>query len=124
MHFGLRFTDEVLSARRSVAELLERVEDGVARVIGMWARDVPSWQWEQWGELLGRVRKRLARIAKVARARHEQDVREAARMLHLGPARWRLEAVETELISVSLFTVTFCANPANDLTCPPSYIII
>ena len=22
-----------------------------------------------------------------------------------------------------LFTVTFCANPANDLTCPPSYII-
>ena len=21
-----------------------------------------------------------------------------------------------------LFTVTFCANPANDLTCPPSYI--
>ena len=23
-----------------------------------------------------------------------------------------------------LFTVTFCANPANDLTCPPSYIII
>ena len=22
------------------------------------------------------------------------------------------------------FTVTFCANPANDLTCPPSYIII
>ena len=25
---------------------------------------------------------------------------------------------------VSLFTVTFCANSANDLTCPPSYIII
>ena len=24
---------------------------------------------------------------------------------------------------LSLFTVTFCANPANDLTCPPSYII-
>ena len=23
-----------------------------------------------------------------------------------------------------LFTVTFCANSANDLTCPPSYIII
>ena len=23
-----------------------------------------------------------------------------------------------------LFTVTLCANPANDLTCPPSYIII
>ena len=23
-----------------------------------------------------------------------------------------------------LFTVTFCANPANDLTCPPSYIMI
>ena len=23
-----------------------------------------------------------------------------------------------------LFTVSFCANPANDLTCPPSYIII
>ena len=23
-----------------------------------------------------------------------------------------------------LFTVTFCANPANDLTCAPSYIII
>ena len=29
--------------------------------------------------------------------------------------------VEGELI---LFTVTFCANPAHDLTCPPSYIII
>ena len=26
--------------------------------------------------------------------------------------------------TVSLFTVTFCANPAHDLTCPPSYIII
>ena len=25
---------------------------------------------------------------------------------------------------VPLFTVTFCANPANDLTCSPSYIII
>ena len=25
---------------------------------------------------------------------------------------------------VVLFTVTFCANPANDLTCPPSYISI
>ena len=23
-----------------------------------------------------------------------------------------------------LFTVTFCANPANDLTCPPSYVIL
>ena len=28
---------------------------------------------------------------------------------------------EGELI---LCTVTFCANPANDLTCPPSYVII
>ena len=98
-HFGLRFTEEVRSARRSVAELLEHVEGGIARVVGMWARDVPAWQWEQWVELLGRVRKRLTRIATVARARHEQDIREAARMLHLGPARWRLEAVETELIS-------------------------
>ena len=24
---------------------------------------------------------------------------------------------------VTLFTVTLCANPANDLTCPPSYSI-
>ena len=29
-----------------------------------------------------------------------------------------------DALKVSLFTVTFCANPANDLTCPPSYIII
>ena len=27
-------------------------------------------------------------------------------------------------LKVSLFTVTFHANPANDLTCPPSYIVI
>ena len=27
-------------------------------------------------------------------------------------------------LQVSLFTVTFCANYANDLTCPPSYINI
>ena len=29
-----------------------------------------------------------------------------------------------EAAQVSVFTVTFCANSANDLTCPPSYIII
>ena len=29
-----------------------------------------------------------------------------------------------QLGELSLCTVTFCANPANDLTCPPSYIMI
>ena len=29
-----------------------------------------------------------------------------------------------EIGELILFTVTFSANPANDLTCPPSYIMI
>ena len=31
------------------------------------------------------------------------------------------DAISGEII---LLTVTFCANPANDLTCPPSYILL
>ena len=39
-----------------------------------------------------------------------------------GAVKVALDALPTgEMIS---FTVTFCANPANDLTCPPSYINI
>ena len=38
--------------------------------------------------------------------------------------RVRVCAVELHAVELILFTVTFCANPANDLTCPPSYIII
>ena len=49
------------------------------------------------------------------------EARRAAAMdAALAPSALIVDA-EGELI---LFTVTFCANPANDLTCPPSYIII
>ena len=35
-----------------------------------------------------------------------------------------VDAVASVLSAFILFTVTLCANPAHDLTCPPSYIII
>ena len=44
-----------------------------------------------------------------------------------GMAPWQdrsFESLGALLTQVSLFTVTFCANPAHDWTCPPSYIII
>ena len=41
-----------------------------------------------------------------------------------GSPGWAAYDADAVYVVLILFTVTFCANPANDLTCPPSYIII
>ena len=63
-----------------------------------------------------------ARLEKEARARKRAE-RKAS--LPAAPTRIKLEQRTSELEGECFkTTVTFCANPANDLTCPPSYIII
>ena len=57
-------------------------------------------------------------------ARREAQ-RRATRSTCIKAAPWYQLAWQFVLAtSVSLCTVTCCANPANDLTCPPSYIVI
>ena len=64
---------------------------------------------------------RASAAAKGKSARSVDAAAGAATVERMG-LRPELKALRTgELI---LFTVTFCANPANDLTCPPSYINI
>ena len=49
-----------------------------------------------------------------------QSLRDALALYYTHASPMAASDLEGELM---LFTVTFCANPANDLTCPPSYIL-
>ena len=140
--------EEVLQARASVADIareamardaalceLRAERDTEREVVGAARSEIVALEVADASERAARAaaeeqvtglraaRESLVEAAAADAAQHAALLIEAQRA-----ASAQLSSIVSELevkhFEVSSFTVTFCANPANDFTCPPSCIII